>query len=191
MRMSKLTKKKRTSKYEWVEAALVVLEREGVDGIKIDRLARNLKIAKSGFYWHFQDRAKLLKEVLSYWRTEYTEVVINNGKQLDLPPEELLYAVMKMIEEHALDRYETHMKAWAGHDPEAAAVMADVYQQRFEFIRSIFSDMGFSGCDLDMRTRLWLCYAMNGKSMLLENSCDEGEDLIKIRHVILTNKAGS
>jgi hypothetical protein len=51
--------------------------------------------------------------------------------------------------------------------------------------------MGFSGCDLDMRTRLWLCYAMNGKSMLLENSCDEGEDLIKIRHVILTNKAGS
>lgn len=191
MRMSKLTKKKRTSKYEWVEAALVVLEREGVDGIKIDRLARNLKIAKSGFYWHFQNRAKLLKEVLSYWRTEYTEVVINNGKQLDLPPEELLYAVMKMIEEHALDRYETHMKAWAGHDPEAAAVMADVYQQRFEFIRSIFSDMGFSGCDLDMRTRLWLCYAMNGKSMLLENSCDEGEDLIKIRHVILTNKAGS
>jgi AcrR family transcriptional regulator len=189
--MSKLTKKKRTSKYEWVEAALVVLEREGVDGIKIDRLARNLKTAKSGFYWHFQDRAKLLKEVLSYWRTEYTEVVINNGKQLDLPPEELLYAVMKMIEEHALDRYETHMKAWAGHDPEAAAVMADVYQQRFEFIRSIFSDMGFSGCDLDMRTRLWLCYAMNGKSMLLENSCDEGEDLIKIRHVILTNKAGS
>lgn len=189
--MSKLTKKKRTSKYEWVEAALVVLEREGVDGIKIDRLARNLKIAKSGFYWHFQNRAKLLKEVLSYWRTEYTEVVINNGKQLDLPPEERLYAVMKMIEEHALDRYETHMKAWAGHDPEAAAVMADVYQQRFEFIRSIFSDMGFSGCDLDMRTRLWLCYAMNGKSMLLENSCDEGEDLIKIRHVILTNKAGS
>ena len=191
MRMSKLTKKKRTSKYEWVEAALVVLEREGVDGIKIDRLARNLKTAKSGFYWHFQNRAKLLKEVLSYWRTEYTEVVINNGKQLDLPPEERLYAVMKMIEEHALDRYETHMKAWAGHDPEAAAVMADVYQQRFEFIRSIFSDMGFSGCDLDMRTRLWLCYAMNGKSMLLENSCDEGEDLIKIRHVILTNKAGS
>ena len=180
-------KKKRTSKAEWLEAALSVMECEGVDAIKIDRLAKTLKTSRSGFYWHFQDRAELLKELLAYWRTEYTETVIKNGKQLDMPPDERLYTVMKMIEEHALDRYEVHMRAWADHDPEAAAVLTDVYRQRFEFIRSMFSDMGFSGCDLEMRTRLWLCYAINGKSMFLKDSCDEGEDLIKVRHAILTS----
>ena len=180
-------KKKRTSKAEWLEAALSVMESEGVDAIKIDRLAKTLKTSRSGFYWHFQDRAELLNELLAYWRTEYTETVIKNSKQLNMSPDKRLYTVMKMIEEHALDRYEVHMRAWADHDTEAAAVLTDVYRQRFEFFRSIFSEMGFSGCDLEMRARLWLCYAINGKSMFLEDSCDEGEDLIKVRHAILTS----
>ena len=185
--MVKIEKKKRTSKAEWLESALSVMESAGVDAIKIDRLAKTLKTSRSGFYWHFKDRAELLKEMLAYWRKEYTETVIKNGKQLDMPPDERLYTIMKMIEKHALDRYETHMNAWAESAPEAAEVLADVYRQRFEFIRSIFREMGFSGCDLEMRTRLWLCYAINGKSMFLGDSCDEGEDLIKIRHAILTS----
>jgi len=178
--------KKRTSKAEWLEAALSALECEGVDAVKVERLAKELKTSRSGFYWHFQDRTELLKEMLTYWRTEYTETVIKNGKQLEVAPEKRLYMIMEMIEKHALDRYEVHMRAWADHDSEAAEVLVDVYRQRFEFIRSIFSEMGFSGCDLEMRTRLWLCYATHGKSMFPEDSCDAGEDLIQIRHMILT-----
>ena len=182
-----MNNKKHISKAEWLKAAMSALEREGVNAVKIDRLSKDLKTSRSGFYWHFENRAELLKEMLTYWRAEYTETVIKNGMQLDLPPAERLYKVMQMIEEHALDRYETHMSAWADHDHEVAAVVTDVYRQRFEFIRSIFSEMGFSDCDLEMRARLWLCYAINGKSVFLENSCDEGEDLIKVRHAILTS----
>ena len=179
--------KKHISRAEWLETAMSILEKEGINAVKIDRLAKVLKASRSGFYWHFENRTELLKEMLAYWRVEYTETVIKNGKHLDLPPAERLYTVMQMIEKHALDRYETHMSAWADHDPEVAAVVTDVYRQRFEFIRSIFSEMGFSDCDLEMRARLWLCYAINGKSMFLGDSCDEGEDLIKIRHAILTS----
>ena len=185
--MSKTNERKHTRKTEWLEAAMSVLERKGANAVKIGLLAKDLNTSRSVFYWHFRDRAELLKEMLAYWRTEYTETVIKNGKQLDLPPAERLYTVMHMIEKHALDRYETHMSAWADYEPEVAAVVADVYRQRFEFIRSIFSEMGFSGCDLEMRTRLWLCYAINGKSMFLEDSCEENEDLIKARHAILTS----
>ncbi len=158
-----------------------------MNAVKIERLAKELKTSRSGFYWHFQDRAELLKEMLTYWRMEYTETVIKNGLQLDMAPDKRLNMVMKMVEEHALDRYEVHMRSWADHDPEAAEVLADVYRQRFEFIRSMFSDMGFSGCDLEMRTRLWLCYATHGKSMFPESSCEADEDLIEFRHKILTS----
>ena len=93
---------------------------------------------------------------------------------------------MQMIEEHSLDRFEIQMRSWADHDPEVADVVMKVYRQRFDFIRSIFNEMGFSGCDLEMRTRLWLCYATHGKSMFNENPCSENEDLISVRHAILT-----
>lgn len=73
----------------------------------------------------------------------------------------------------------------ANHDPEGADVVLQVYRQRFDFIRSIFNEMGFSDCDLEMRTRFWRCYATHGKSMFSENPCSENEDLISVRHAIL------
>jgi hypothetical protein len=85
-----------------------------------------------------------------------------------------------MIDEHSLNRFEVHMRAWADNDPDVNKVVMDIYQQRFEFIKSLFSDMGFTGCDLEMRARLWLCYATHGNSMFPANTCAENEDIIKI-----------
>ena len=57
--MAKLNKKNRISKAEWLEAAMSVLETEGINAVKIERLAKVLKTSRSGFYWHFQDRSAL------------------------------------------------------------------------------------------------------------------------------------
>jgi AcrR family transcriptional regulator len=185
--MTKTDQKKHTSKGQWLEAALFVFESEGVGAVKIERLAKELKTSRSGFYWHFQDRDELLREMLEYWRREYTEVVIKNFKQQDMGAKEALYHVMQMIDKHNLNRFEVHMRAWADNDPAVEKIVTDIYQERFVFIRQLFSSMGFTGCDLEMRARLWLCYAIHGNSIFPENTCAEGEDLIKVRHAILTD----
>jgi AcrR family transcriptional regulator len=185
----KVTKKvkKHTSKAEWLETALSVLEKEGADGVKIERLAKVLKTSRSGFYWHFQDRAELLGEMLEYWRREYTEVVFKRFVDTDMKPEETLYEAMKMIVEHKLNRLEIHMRAWSDNDPEVAKVLKKIYQQRLDFLKGLFSALGFTGCDLEMRAQLWLCYATHGSSMFDTYPCEKGEDPIKVRHTILTS----
>ena len=182
--MTKAAQKKRTSKTEWLETALSVFEGEGSAAVKIERLAKELKTSRSGFYWHFQDRDELLQDMLEYWRREYTEVVIKNFKQQDMGAKEALYHVMQMIDEHKLIRFEVHMRAWADNDPAVEKIVTDIYQERFVFLRGLFSNMGFTGCDLEMRARLWLCYATHGTSMFPVDTGVEGEVLIKIRHAI-------
>ena len=178
---------KRTSKAEWLEKALEVLEAEGVNGVKIDRLAKLLETSRSGFYWHFKGRPDLLNNLLEYWKHEYTEVVIDGGSHpIDMQPCDRMLHVMKMIEEYDLDRYEVPMRAWADHDQQAADVIAEVYAMRFKFIKSIFAEMGFTGADLDMRTRLWLCYATNGKAMFGKSSRKKQTEMLKLCHKILT-----
>jgi AcrR family transcriptional regulator len=178
---------KRTSKAEWLEKALEVLESDGVNGVKIDRLAKLLETSRSGFYWHFKDRQDLLNNMLEYWKHEYTEVVISDGgHESDLPPKERMMHVMKMIERYDLDRFEVSIRAWADHDPEAEEVVKTVYAMRFKFIKSIFAEMGFTGADLDMRVRLWLCYATNGKSMYGKASRTKQSQMLKLCHQILT-----
>ena len=178
---------KRTSKAEWLEKALEVLEVEGVSGVKIDRLAKLLETSRSGFYWHFKDRNDLLSQMLDHWKHEYTKTVIDSGgHDSDLPPQERLHHVMKMIEHYDLDRYEVPMRAWADHDPLADECVKQVYAMRFKFIKSIFAEMGFKGADLDMRARLWLCYAINGKAMFGKPSRNKQSQMLKLCHQVLT-----
>ena len=69
---------KRVSKAEWLQTALNLLDEEGVEAIRVERLARELGISKSGFYWHFKDRDDLRSQILDYWVHEFNEVVTAN-----------------------------------------------------------------------------------------------------------------
>ena len=72
--MKKKIVRRGISKAEWLEAASQALSEEGVAGIKVERLAKSLGIAKAGFYWHFKNRDDLLQQLLDYWTHEVTEV---------------------------------------------------------------------------------------------------------------------
>ena len=186
--MQKTTKLKRTSKAEWLEKALTIFECEGVDAVKIERLAKELKTSRSGFYWHFRDRDELLEEMLEYWRQEYTLVVFKKFQDVQMAPEEKLLQAMTMVEENQLNRLEIHMRAWADTDPNVEKKVKEIYRQRLDFIRQVFIEMGFSGCDMEMRARLLLCHLTHSNSMFETSPCDKSEDPIKIRHEIVTRK---
>lgn len=150
--------RRRVSKDEWLARALEVLAAEGEGGIRVERLARDLGIAKSGFYWHFKDRRDLLNQVLDYWAYEYTDVVAQNRQIQRASPESRLYQIASTIRVHKLAKYDLSIRAWAENDATAAEAVAQVYQTRLDFIREAFRELGFRGDELEMRTRLYVCY---------------------------------
>lgn len=158
----------RVSKAEWLATALDELERGGIEAVRVERLAKLLGVAKSGFYWHFQDRRDLHRELLNYWLHEYTEVISLNPQLLLGEPKARLEKIMKMIQEHDLARYDLAIRAWAKHDEMAQDVVQRVTKVRLDFIRQIFSEMGFEGDELEMRTRLFVCYH-TGESAIFED----------------------
>jgi AcrR family transcriptional regulator len=66
----------RTPREQWVQAGLRALAAGGPDGVRIEKLARALKVSKGGFYWHFADRQALLTEMLEAWEQQAIEDVI-------------------------------------------------------------------------------------------------------------------
>jgi AcrR family transcriptional regulator len=156
--MTKKVKRERVSKADWLEKALDVLESSGIDEVKIERLARELNISKSGFYWHFKDRKELVRAMITYWEQEFTSVVTANHEILNASPRERIYLTMKMILENNLTRLELPMRSSAEKDPVAWEMLNRVYQIRLDFFRSALSEMGFDGEDLEMRVHLLTCY---------------------------------
>jgi len=52
----------------WVEAGFAELARSGVEGVRVEVLAKSLGVTKGGFYRRFADRAALLGAMLQRWR---------------------------------------------------------------------------------------------------------------------------
>ena len=65
-----LTIRRRMGREEWLRAARLALIRLGEDGVRVERLARDLKLTKGSFYWHFKDRDELLEALLREWEEE-------------------------------------------------------------------------------------------------------------------------
>src|SRR4029077_5046769 len=51
----------------WIEAGFREIARAGVEGVRVEVLAKNLGVTKGGFYRRFRDRAALLEAMLASW----------------------------------------------------------------------------------------------------------------------------
>ena len=148
----------RVTKAEWLEAALDTFRIEGEPGIRVEGIARKLKVNKSGFYWHFKDRSDLLEQLLLYWEDEYTKVVTENTILRGLPPRDRLLAVMGMVYDHRLAELDVHFNAWALKDKSVDKVVQRVIKRRTEFIGACFLEAGLEPEEARMRARLFVAH---------------------------------
>lgn len=177
---------KRVSKAEWLSGALETLENEGIIGVNIEKLARKLGVAKSGFYWHFKNRADLLDQMLEYWTHEFTEVVINNTDFLQGPAPKRLESIMHMISQFELNKLDAAIYLWAKSDPQAQEALSRVFNMRLDYLRKLFRELGFKGDELEMRTRLFVVYH-SFEYLFFENEPKaKQERLMKLRGRLLT-----
>jgi AcrR family transcriptional regulator len=181
-------KTQRISKAQWLDMALEALETDGIAGVRIEVLAKRLEISKSGFYWHFKNRDQLFKDMLDYWTHELTEVATENPELLTLKPKSRLIKTAEMILEHDLTRYEIPIRQWALQDAVAARAVRKVNRLRLDFVSGAFSELGFTGDDLDMRAMLFVCYHTWEAPMFREISRKRRRELIAKRIELLTNK---
>jgi len=176
------SKKKGVSKEQWLVKALDMLETNGFNAVNIEKLAKQLNTSRSGFYYHFKNRKDLLQHLLSYWAEEYTSVITDSQDMKNLDPEQRLRTTMEIVREKKLPRYDLAMTAWAKVDPLVDKIVKRVIEMRLDFTRSIFEEMGFIGDELEMRSRLFLCYHAWEAVMFADDNYEVNKRLQKVRH---------
>ena len=58
---------------DWVAAAYDRFREEGLGGVRVEAIARDLGTTKGSFYHHFGDRAELVAAVMDRWEREETD----------------------------------------------------------------------------------------------------------------------
>ncbi|PKO88092.1 MAG: TetR family transcriptional regulator [Betaproteobacteria bacterium HGW-Betaproteobacteria-12] len=169
----------------WVVAAIDVLAREGIAGLRVEVLAKRCGVTKGSFYWHFKDRQALLDAVLAHWKQGRIRDI---EKTTAVSPGEERERLNYVIEVYGASRnrkgmeIELAIRDWARHDAGAAAVVESVDLYRLECTRKLFVAVGMS--DADAKSRSLLLYAcVFGLSLMHYNHFDDNLPNLKQRIV--------
>lgn len=133
---------------DWIAAATDILATSGIDLVRVDSLAKQLKITRGSFYYHFKSRQDLLQAILDSWRLKATENVINSIKnKVDTPKKqlsELMALPLKGEKSYEAASIEASLRVWARRDKMARAAVDEVDSYRLNFIKELFIKMEHS-----------------------------------------------
>lgn len=176
----------------WTSAALDILESHGIDGVRVEVVAKSLKITKGSFYWHFRDRRELLDAMLNEWRRRATLGVIDRLESSRETPQERLEHLLRLPFEGTraatIAHVELAIRIWGRTDSKAMDVLREIDELRLRYISGLFQEMGF---DVDAsRARAILAYSYMRVSRSLIRSGDKDamarcEEVLCTKHVDL------
>lgn len=78
------------------------------------------------------------------------------------------------------------MRSWALHEPQVAKVVKKVDRARLQFIRQLFSEMSFTGDELEIRAHLFAGFHSMEKGFLAGVDKMGRKKILKLRHAFFT-----
>ena len=169
------TETRRLDADAWIAAALEMLETHGIDGVRVELLARNLGATKGSFYWHFKDRDALHLAMLDSWRRRATLSLIERLDR-DLTPRERLLTLFRLPfagpRSEQAAAVELAVRLWGRRDERALAALREVDKLRTEYIAQLLRQCGVA--EEESRPRAILGYAyMRVGTLLIEGEAAE------------------
>jgi AcrR family transcriptional regulator len=168
-------KTERLGQQHWIDAALRTLAGEGVESVRVERLAGDLKVTKGSFYWHFANREALLRAVLEAWEARATNDIIKMVEAVGGDAKARLRTLGMEVfgSDGRLDR---QIRAWSAHDPVAREAQERIDARRLDYLERLFGEMGFAK-DAARARALFSYQALIGQFAMADETRLTGEQL--------------
>jgi AcrR family transcriptional regulator len=148
--------RKTLTRADWAVAGLAALVEGGPDAVAVEPVAARLGATKGSGYWHFADRADLLRAVLELWVQAHT-VAIRERVQADGGSPRARLSHLLGIVSKAAEQSPADMLLVASADPDVRAAVVEATQLRVAYVERLIREDGVPGAEA--RSRAVLAYA--------------------------------
>ena len=165
----------------WIAAGFAELARSGVDGVRVEVLAKNLGVTKGGFYRRFKDRAALLDGMLQNWSTGRIAAIERQTSLDGATARERLRALVALYSERMNTEgmaVELAIRQWARSDEAAAAAVASVDAARLQNVGQLYRAAGLAAEEADAQAFLFYCFIFGQSLLFLERGPRKRTQLI-------------
>ena len=164
----------------WLDGAHQLLLQSGVGSVKIMALANHLKLSRTGFYWHFNDREALLDALILRWENQNTGNLIARTQQY---AETITEAILNLfdcwVDAKLFDsRMDFAIRNWAHQSDKLKAILEKADKQRIASIHAMFERFGFDPTQADVRAHTIYYTQVGYVSMMVEENLADRIKLI-------------
>ena len=146
------------SREQWLELSLDWLQ-QSKGHFRLDELVNALGVTTGSFYWHFKGRDDFIQALLDYWEEKSTTYVFEHMQRFaSQDANTRLFELMRILQDDVFcihDMAVRHMAVW---HKGAAGKVKEVDDKRYAYVRSLFSEIGFTGPDLEARTHAFAVF---------------------------------
>jgi AcrR family transcriptional regulator len=155
----------------WIDAGFSELARSGVEGVRVEVLAKNLGVTKGGFYRRFRDRRALLEGMLQRWRDGRIAAIEQQARLDGGPARERLKALIRLYSERMNTEgmaVELAIRQWARSDAPAAEAVAGVDAARLKNVAQLYRATGLASEQAEAQAFLFYCFVFGQSLLFLE-----------------------
>ena len=172
------------SREKWLGLAIDTMAQSCKSKFSLDSLLKVMPVSKGSFYWHFKNRAEFLTAIVDYWGRHDTQSVV---EALDTLPQsasaaDRLWQLMCIVYEMRYGRYDLLIRSLTLEFPDLQKAVATVDQKRYDTVRRLFTEMGFEGDTLEMRTLMFVTTTSLDQLLSLDITNEAYERQLKLRH---------
>jgi len=142
-------------RFDWLSAALKVFVTEGIDEVRITRLAGDLNVTRGSFYWHFNSREDLVNALVEYWKEKNTRAITQSFNNVTNFEDGICQFFETCVDTDRFDpRLDLAIREWARRSKEIRRALDLADQARIEAITNYFSRFGFAMPNAFIRARV-------------------------------------
>lgn len=163
------------SRQDWIEAARRVLITSGIDDVKVDRLARKMKVTRGSFYWHFKDRKDLLDALLARWERQNLEDIEAVRERIVADPADAILELVRiwLTEDPAYPTFDMAIRFWARKAPAVAKVVRRIDQSWITILTGILSRGGEHPLEAEARARVFYFHQIGYYALAMDESIED------------------
>jgi AcrR family transcriptional regulator len=174
----------------WIEAGLAELGRSGIEGVRVEVLAKSLGITKGGFYRRFRDRQALLDAILQTWTRGRIAAVEKHTELGGESARDRLKSLIRLYSERVNPQgmaIELAMRQWARSDAAALAAVATVDAARLKSSAQLYRKLGLDAEEAQARAVLLYSFIFGQSLIFLDQASRKRASLTAACAEALTN----
>ncbi len=126
-------------RFNWLQQALEIFVAEGIDAVRITRLADDLGVTRGSFYWHYQNREDLIDSLVSYWKDKNTAAITDSITEASSLADGIFRFFETCIDAALFDpRLDLAIREWARRSAAIHALVDSEDAARIEALRSFY-----------------------------------------------------